>query len=350
MSGRGVNMSDRSGGAHGDTELVADSDVNIQASSNEDEVVVPDTEQSSVSQNTQSNRVVDVSLLQKPRNAKAAWWGNPIFQYKDHVVRIARGDPDTHCTTCNKDLKYNGSTGNLTGHMSLKHKGWDQPTGGIVKHLVQKPTFAKAVVKWMVDTYQPLSVTEAASFKELVASINSAVNIPSRRDICLMLDELELTARSGIRKAIDGQFIAITTDAWTSAATESYLSLTAHYLDGNFNMHSVPLECAPFPGSHTAERIKEKLEQLLERNGIPLDFVSAVVADNAANQSKAGDLCAFDSVPCAPHTLQLTVKDILEDPDWASLLKKARKVVGAFKHSALKGQVGCSNLGGLGCL
>lgn len=56
------------------------------------------------------------------------------------------------------------------------------------------------------------------------------------------------------------------------------------------------------------------------------------------SQVLAGQLCSFDSVPCAPHTLQLTVKDILEDPACQSILKKARKLVAAFKHSALKCQ------------
>lgn len=300
----------------------------------------PRTE-SVAAQRVQGRVVVDKSELQVPRNVKAKWWGKPIFQYKDHQSRIQRGDPDVHCTDCGKDLKYNGSSGNITGHMNTKHKGWEElsENAQITRYMQQTPVFKKAVVKWIVLTYQPLSCTEHPAFQDMIATISRTAKVPTRREICSLLDDLEVAARAGLRKELKGQFIAITSDAWTSAATEAFLSLTAHYIDEGFQMHTIPLECAAFPGSHTAENIKRKLEQLLGRNDIPMEYVSALVADNAANQKAAGDLLSCDSVPCAPHTLQLTVKDILEDPDTASLLRKARKVVAAFKHSALKGQV-----------
>lgn len=101
---------------------------------------------------------------------------------------------------------------------------------------------------------------------------------------------------------------------------------------------SLPLECSPFPGSHTSVRIVKKTEQLLKRNGISTERVSAMVIDNAANATLAGEMMDFDSVPCTPHTLQLTAKQILEQSSVARLLKVVRKIVGAFKHSGLKNE------------
>ena len=283
---------------------------------------------------------IDRSLLIVPARVQKAFWGNPIYLHKDHAARKARGEADAYCLDCGMDLRYYSCTGNIDCHMKSKHK--DKVHGAdktkITRFMGQTPTFKRALVKWLVLTYQPLSVTEHKSFKEMIASISPSLKIPSRRELCDALDGLEEQARAAILEALQGQMLAITTDAWTSAATEAYLSLTVHYLDQAFNMQTLPLECTSFPGSHTGERIKQKICHMLERSGVSADDISAMVADNAANQVLAGELCSFDSVPCAPHTLQLTVKDILDDPVCQSLLRKARKIVSAFKHSALKGQ------------
>lgn len=282
---------------------------------------------------------VDKSQLTVPRRAKKAFWGDPIYLHIDHAARKESGQPDAYCFDCGVDLKFYSSTGNIDCHMKAKHKNRKSTNKTEIKNYMgQTPTFKRALIKWLVLTYQPLSVTEHESFREMIASISASLKIPSRRELCDALDGLEEQARAAILEALQGQMLAITTDAWTSAATESYLSLTVHYLDEAFHMQTLPVECAAFSGSHTGERIKEKIYQMLERSGVSADDVSAMVADNAANQVLAGELCSFDSVPCAPHTLQLTVKDILEDPVCQSLLKKVRKIVGAFKHSALKGQ------------
>lgn len=208
----------------------------------------------------------------------------------------------------------------------------------LMDQLWQVPHFELQLVRWLVQNYQSINVVEHPAFKAMIAAANSGVRIPSRRNITARLDELEERARSGIKESMKGLFLAITADAWSSPVMDSFLSLTVSALDETFTMLSLPLECSSFPGSHTAERIYEKLQQLLVRNDIDESYVSAIVADNAANQKKAGDLAPYDSLGCAPHTLQLTVNLVLEDPVCAALLNKCRKIVASFKHSALKVQ------------
>ena len=112
--------------------------------------------------------------------------------------------------------------------------------------------------------------------------------------------------------------------------------MTASGADAHWDPFSFPLECSLFSGSHTAARILARTEELLANNCIKPEQVSDIVMDNAANAKLAGEMAPFDSMPCAAHTLQLTVKKVLDDTDIAELLRKVRKIVGAFKHSALK--------------
>lgn len=74
----------------------------------------------------------------------------------------------------------------------------------------------------------------------------------------------------------------------------------------------------------------------LKRAGVNPEDVSAMVADNAANQKRAGDLAVFDSLGCVAHTLQLTAKRCMETPRSARALRNWRKVCSSFRHSGLK--------------
>jgi hAT family C-terminal dimerisation region len=114
------------------------------------------------------------------------------------------------------------------------------------------------------------------------------------------------------------------------------VSLTSGWSTTAFELRSLPLECSEFGGSHTGERVLEKLKAMLARNGISEDRVTAYVIDNGANMQKAGRLAKFDCISCAPHTLQLTINKVIEADDAFDALRAASKVVGAFKHSALR--------------
>ena len=50
--------------------------------------------------------------------------------------------------------------------------------------------------------------------------------------------------------------LAITTDGWTSSATESYVTLRAHFIDDNWKMRSLGLQTRHCPDSHTAENLR----------------------------------------------------------------------------------------------
>lgn len=274
-----------------------------------------------------------------PSGARAWFWGPVLLLYDDHELRKAAGKPDVICILCNAELSYKGSTGNVSRHVTQCHpdaQAAHKAKGGPMDKHVAPVSLKDYIVRWMVQTYQPLSAVEHESFKSMIAFINPKAPVPSREQVVDWLRETEATARRAVKSMLTGESVALTSDAWTSASQDPYLSMTVHYIDSEWQLVSLPLECAAFGGSHTAVRIMQKTEQLLARNNISEELVSALVIDNAANVQLAGALASFDSVPCAPHTLQLTVKQILEDPAVAKLLRRVRKIVGAFKHSSLK--------------
>ena len=82
------------------------------------------------------------------------------------------------------------------------------------------------------------------------------------------------------------EFIATTADLWTSAATESYLMVTYHFLNKQWEMKGVILGTLPLSESHTTT--VAWIKELVDESGIKSDKVVAFVHDNCKNIENAG--------------------------------------------------------------
>ena len=65
-------------------------------------------------------------------------------------------------------------------------------------------------------------------------------NIPSRKHFSnTVIPELYEQTRQGIVEELSNTaYVALTTDGWTSRATESYLTVTAHYITSEWEIKS----------------------------------------------------------------------------------------------------------------
>jgi len=103
-------------------------------------------------------------------------------------------------------------------------------------------------------------------------------------------------------------YVSITTDLWSSQALDSYISLTGHRINGNWEHKEGCFHAQPFNERHTGEDIKsivtqcvkkwqlaEKLHLVLRGNGR-----NFVVGLRDANITNVGRLA---------HTLQLVVNE-----------------------------------------
>lgn len=99
--------------------------------------------------------------------------------------------------------------------------------------------------------------------------------------------------------------VALTTDTWTSNATKSYLTITEHHIDSDWNLMTNVLVTREMPERHTGENIAENLKKYkaeFNLNG----KVSDVIHDNARIMTSAGNKCPdWSDHGCFAHTLQL---------------------------------------------
>ena len=181
-------------------------------------------------------------------------------------------------------------------------------------------------------------------FRRLMQHIEPRYTLPSRRhfsDVCL--PELYNSIASRVRELLgtedssDLPYISFTTDIWSSdVSPTSMLSMTAQWVDENFQLKRVVLQCQEFKGSHTSAAIKDAFSSMFERWGIDRTRVHAVVSDNARNMIKAMDDSDLRGIRCVAHTLQLAVNEgVLSQRSIVDIVSTGRKIVGHFKHSPL---------------
>ena len=76
-------------------------------------------------------------------------------------------------------------------------------------------------------------------------------------------------------------------DGWTSINTESFSTMTGHYINDQWKLKIVVLETKKVAGSHTAENIKGSLLTTQQQWGLPTPIC---VTDNADIKRKAFEL------------------------------------------------------------
>ena len=82
---------------------------------------------------------------------------------------------------------------------------------------------------------------------------------------------------------------------------------TAHFLDPDFNFHSIVISFKKFSGRHISGRIRRFLIHELEQLGIK-DKISSITTDNGADIKKATKGSVFGiRYPCFAHTLNLII-------------------------------------------
>lgn len=143
----------------------------------------------------------------------------------------------------------------------------------------------------------------------------------------------------------EARHVAITTDIWTSMNTDSYLTMTVHFLSQT-QLKTLVLCTKKLDCNHTGANICEIMREELNKWNI-FEKVVAVVTDGGANIKSAVRHMGLSHLPCTAHKLNLIVQKALElsdneeigpddntdESDLKKIFKKCRNIVGFFKRS-----------------
>ena len=199
------------------------------------------------------------------------------------------------------------------------------------------------IVRWLWRNLRPLDIVNDEGLQDLLRFFEPGYNLPSRTFVAAQLKMRYAAAHNRLKEVlrVEGEAgLSLTSDIWTSRATEAYNTITCHLIDSEWNMKVYGLGTTAFPGHHTGVWIAELLEKTTGDLGIPVSQVCAHVHDQAANAELAGrillDSSNWASEVCVCHRLQNCLQSAVAGvPALEVLLAKCRRVVGHFKLSAL---------------
>ncbi|CAH1110400.1 unnamed protein product [Psylliodes chrysocephalus] len=197
------------------------------------------------------------------------------------------------------------------------------------------------LISLFTKSFQPFRLVEETAFKDFVNGLNPNYELPIRHMIShtmipAMFEKCKIRVRDLIKEA---KKVCITTDSWTSRNNDGYTAVTAHYMDDNFVMKSVLLECSNITDHHTSENLAKELQRIVSDWGVH-DKILLAVSDNAANIKNAIDTkLKWKHLGCVAHTINLIVKDGLNcDETVTTTIGKVKSIVGFFRRSTISNQ------------
>ena len=236
---------------------------------------------------------------------------------------------DAYCVKCKKVFNYkSGTSQQILRHLQKYHPDDLNGSSAKMKQMtiyqatkkllpVNDSTAKKGhflLLKWIAESYRPLSIVEESDLIDLVAFVNSLdkkYTMPSRHKMTRLLESLFKNTLVAIKKLLGDECdtYSLTSDIWTSRSSEAYISLMVHYITTDFDLKVVTLRCAPFSDvRHTGSEIANIVKESLLDAGMSLEKIVVYVTDNAANAIKSAQDLQVNHQGCVAHLLNLVIQ------------------------------------------
>lgn len=190
-----------------------------------------------------------------------------------------------------------------------------------------------SIARYQVDDMRPFSTTESKTFRAMITECEQRYKFPSRTTFSeTVIPNMYKSVVTRVREEIgQAESVAWTTDSWTSRATQSYVTITAHFVNQQFELCSRVLQTRDLPEAHTGENVGHLLQDAALEWGCK---VSVITTDNAANMKIAAKTADIPiHLGCFAHTLNLASGKVLDLREVSNMLGKMRSVVGYLHRS-----------------
>ena len=182
----------------------------------------------------------------------------------------------------------------------------------------------QTLVKMVIIDKLPSNFVEGKGFKLFFRILQSRFDIPSRFTVTRDCLKLYVEEKKILKRALKGQLLYLTTNIWTSIQNIKYISLMAHWIDNEWNLHKRILNFYQV-SNHMGEIISQVIENCLldweidklltvtvdnERsNSVTISYLNNVMKDWPTNILSNENL----HVRYCAHIVNLIVCDSLKD-------------------------------------
>lgn len=301
-------------------------------------------------------------LVSKPGSKAPVW---RYFGFKPN----ADGEPDKNasevtCKLCRRTVKASGgNTSNLKTHLISNHKSEAAKLGFFGRNNIPskshtQPDIAGAFAKctpyktdsarWKICTEkvtrhlckdtQPFNTVDREAFRDMVSTLDPQYKLPTRKYFSdTAVPSHYKRIRDEMQKEMSNvRHFSLTTDMWSSRKMTPYMSLTFHYIDSEWTLIAKCLQCSYLPEDHTAEILKDALQEALHEWGLKEENVVCLTTDSGANIKAAARLLEWPWLSCFGHNLNLAVTNTIDKTEKKRTdhaLDVCRKINRLFSHS-----------------
>lgn len=189
------------------------------------------------------------------------------------------------------------------------------------------------IARYIIDDMRPFSTVDSASFRGMISECEPRYKFPARSTFSeKVIPSMYQTVVGRVKTELkQAETVAWTTDSWTSCATKSFVTITAHFINSDLELCSRVLQTRELSESHTGEHVGNVL---LEASKEWDCKVSALSTDNASNMKIAAQTAKIPvHMGCFAHTLNLASGKALNVNEVHKCLSKMRSIVGYFHRS-----------------
>ena len=124
----------------------------------------------------------------------------------------------------------------------------------------RQKTLDEKLAKMVIWDLQPFSIVEDRGFRAFTKALDPSYTLPGRKTLSkVLVPQLYTSCHDSVKERVGhAAAVCLTTDCWTSRTTQSYMSMTCHFLE-DYDMVSCLLDCFQFSERHTADNLSDHL-------------------------------------------------------------------------------------------
>ncbi|CAG8778666.1 759_t:CDS:2, partial [Racocetra fulgida] len=175
------------------------------------------------------------------------------------------------CTICRLKYKPTNMPGTLAKHLYNKHSNLVGNRQSTLDKFVNKPysrtdqqylQLTDKIVDFIVCYQLPFSIVDNSYFITILNTFDARYQIPCRQTIRTQI----LNKYNSMRKIILEELekpkkVSITCDIWSFVTMQSYLGVTVHFINNEWQLQHFLLDLLPLTRQHTAVNIKQAIMQ-----------------------------------------------------------------------------------------
>ncbi|KAL5728490.1 hypothetical protein ACHQM5_001566 [Ranunculus cassubicifolius] len=274
----------------------------------------------------------------------------------NHFTVLPLGPDGVEKSQCNKCMKiYQSGSSNgtktMSRHIEKCNNTVNQDIGQLILSRSQSSmalqaskfdpeVFRELIAKAICRHVLPFQFVEYEGVREAFRYANQEATLKSRNTAkadVLKIYERERAKIKHLLNSVPGR-IGLTSDLWTSIANDGYITLTAHFIDKDWNLQKKILNFSYMAPPHTGLAIYEKIYSFLCYWGIEKKLISFTLDNATSNDAFVGLLRGqlnmrnalywegkFFHIRCCAHILNLIVQEGLNVID-ACVLKNRESV------------------------